>query len=362
MKKLHFILFLISFCANASAQTIISLKTDPLSGQYTTFTVQSVQSDTLNVNGKDYPLEWGCYSFVRKGQFYQGLPGQVFEFDPLVEGSQEVPGLEIDGQLVPVGIPGVDYFDVFIISQAPFSPVQMTVYFNQITNTIETTHGQLFNGYTSTQPDAIELGYGYYLNVGLGGVICQINLPVELKSFEATEGGCRVELVWKTATETNVSHFEVQESANGTDFVAFGRVDAAGESQVERTYTYTDEQLTASNYYRLHIVDFDGSAAFSDIILVTADCASGVSVSDIFPNPVREQLNINVNSNVDHETANVVVTDNLGRTVLTKGTEVFFGSNVINLDVNALPQGTYCITIQGENGWFTQPTPFVKVK
>jgi len=165
-----------------------------------------------------------------------------------------------------------------------------------------------------------------------------------------------------TATETNVSHFSVEQSTNGTDFVAFGRVDAAGESQVERTYTYTDEQLTASNYYRLHIVDFDGSSEYSHTILVTANCATGVSVSDIFPNPVREQLNINVNSNVDHETAKIVVTDNLGRTVMTQATEVFFGSNVINLDVNALPQATYYITIQGENGWFTQPTPFVKVQ
>jgi len=188
------------------------------------------------------------------------------------------------------------------------------------------------------------------------------NLPVELVSFRGIENNCQAILTWVTATETNVSHFSVEQSTNGTDFVAFGRVDAAGESQVERTYIYTDEQLTASNYYRLHIVDFDGSSEYSHTILVTANCATGVSVSDIFPNPVREQLNINVNSNVDHETAKIVVTDNLGRTVMTQATEVFFGSNVINLDVNALPQATYYITIQGENGWFTQPTPFVKVQ
>ncbi len=189
-----------------------------------------------------------------------------------------------------------------------------------------------------------------------------IDLPVELESFKGIEDDCKVVLTWVTATETNVSHFSVEQSANGTDFVALGRVDAAGESQVEQTYTYIDEQLTANNYYRLHIVDFDGSSEYSHVVLVDADCASGVSVSDIFPNPVRNTLSINVNSNVDNETSKVIVTDNLGRTVMTQATEVFFGSNVINLDVNALPQATYYITIQGENGWFTQPVPFVKVK
>ncbi len=194
------------------------------------------------------------------------------------------------------------------------------------------------------------------------GYVPFIFLPVELESFKGFEDDCRVELTWVTATETNVSHFSVQQSANGVDFSILGRVDAAGESQVERTYTYTDEQLTANNYYRLHIVDFDGSSEFSDIVLVNADCASDVSVSDVFPNPVRNTLNLNVNSNVDHETARIVVSDNLGRTVMTKATEIFLGANIVDLNVDALPQATYYITIEGESGWFTQPVPFVKVQ
>ncbi len=188
------------------------------------------------------------------------------------------------------------------------------------------------------------------------------NTPVELVSFKGIEDDCRVVLTWVTATETNVSHFSVEQSANGTDFSTLGRVDATGESQTEQTYTFIDEQLTASNYYRLRIVDLDGSFEFSDIVSIDADCASGVSISDIFPNPVRNTLNIRVNSNVDHETARLVVTDNLGRAVLTQNAQIFFGANTVELNVDNLPQATYYITIEGENGWFTQPVPFVKVK
>ena len=192
-------------------------------------------------------------------------------------------------------------------------------------------------------------------------------IPVELVTFKGIEDDCRAVLTWMTATESNVSHFSVEQSTNGNDFSILGRVDAAGESQVERTYTYTDKQLTANNYYRLHIVDFDGSSEYSDIILVNAGCASGVfvsdvSVSNISPNPARNVLNIRVNSSLDEETAKIVVTDNIGRTVLTKATEVFFGTNIIQLDVKNLPQATYHISIEGENGRFSQSVPFVKVK
>ncbi len=187
-----------------------------------------------------------------------------------------------------------------------------------------------------------------------------VDLPVELVSFKGTENDCQAILTWITATETNVSHFSIEQSANGTDFSTLGRVNATGESQTERTYTYTDEQLTTNNYYRLRIVDNDGSQEFSHVVLVKATCASGVSISDVFPNPVRDVMSIRFNSEFDHQTATVVVTDNLGRTIMTKTTGVSSGTNVIELNVNQLPQATYFISIQGENGWFSQPTSFMK--
>jgi len=162
------------------------------------------------------------------------------------------------------------------------------------------------------------------------------------------------------ASHTSSSIY-IEESTDGVNFIATGRVSAAGNSQSELTYTYVDDQLNGDNYYRLRIVDFDGSYDYSDIVHVTADCARDAVIPDVFPNPVRESLSIRFNSEFDHETATVVVIDNLGRTVMTEGVEVFSGANVIELNVNTLPQATYYITIEGENGWFKKPTSFVKI-
>jgi len=347
MKNLYFILFLISFCANASAQTIISLKTDPLSGQYTTFTVQSLQGDTLDVNGTRYPLEGGCYSFVRTGESYEGLPGETFVFDSLTDGTSEIGGLQVNGDLVPQGIPGVDYFDKFVISQAPFAPNEMSVYFNEVTNTIGMVNGQSFNGYTSNQPDAIELGYGYYLNVGLGGVICQINLPVELESFDVSLIDSYAEVVWVTVSEINTDYFDLQKSHNSVDFTTLGSISAAGSSSDERIYSYIDRELSVGTaYYRLKLVDIDGSFEYSDVISIKSDG----TVSDIFPNPtVNDLVNVRFNSTFDHEDAKVIITDMLGRTMMEIPITLFEGSNLVTVDPSRLPAATYVLTIQGSN-------------
>jgi len=187
-------------------------------------------------------------------------------------------------------------------------------------------------------------------------------LPVEMSSFKAAEKDCEVTLTWVTATELNVSHFNIEESTDGTNFIATGRVGAAGNSQSELTYTYVDDQLNEDNYYRLRMVDFDGFYEYSDIVHISADCAGGVIISDVFPNPVKSHINVLFNSDYDHQTAMIVITDNLGRTVLTETAGVSKGNNVIEVNVDKLPQATYFITIQGENGWFSQTTSFVKIK
>jgi len=222
------------------------------------------------------------------------------------------------------------------------------------------TNALACQGWTDVSPDPNPGNETPWASYDFG--YAPVRTPVELMYFKGAERNCEAILTWATATEINVSHFSIEESTNGTDFTTLGRVDAIGNSQTERTYTYTDEQLTANNYYRLRIVDNDGSQEFSEIVLVTASCASGVSIADVFPNPVNDAMSIRFNSDIDHETATVVITDNLGRTVMTEGIQVFLGANVVELNVNALPQATYFITIQGENGWFSQPTSFVKVK
>ncbi len=186
-------------------------------------------------------------------------------------------------------------------------------------------------------------------------------LPVELSYFKGTEEDCAAILSWGTASEINVSHFDIQRSYDGAVFTTIDRVDALGGEGIAVDYTYTDTQLTATNYYRLRIVDNDGQTEYSDIFTIQADCAGGISISDIFPNPTTNQLvNVQFNSNMNHEDARVVVRDMLGRTMMEVPITIFLGSNLITVDPTRLPAAQYVLIIEGAD-WRSSAERFVKL-
>lgn len=118
-----------------------------------------------------------------------------------------------------------------------------------------------------------------------------VTLPVAFVSFSANRSQGTVQLVWNTANEMNNSHFEVERSANGSDWETIGHV-AAGTSALADTYTYRDEAAPAAQtQYRIRQVDIDGNYGYSQVVLVGATTAataqatiiaSGKTVS-IFP-------------------------------------------------------------------------------
>ena len=88
-------------------------------------------------------------------------------------------------------------------------------------------------------------------------------LPVMLLSFDANPDGINTNLNWTTAQEINNSHFEIEFSINGFDFVKVDQViSGAGTTNDIIDYEYVHKnagQLGQQLYYRLNQVDFDGS-------------------------------------------------------------------------------------------------------
>jgi hypothetical protein len=94
------------------------------------------------------------------------------------------------------------------------------------------------------------------------------SLPVDLINFRATPGEESVDLSWKSANEKAFSHFELLRSVDGKEFVALGIV--AGSAA--NFYGYRDRApIQGRNYYRLKMVDMDGTSKLSRIISVVFD-------------------------------------------------------------------------------------------
>jgi hypothetical protein len=141
-----------------------------------------------------------------------------------------------------------------------------------------------------------------------------VALSVELVSFTALPQGNRVELRWKTATETNNHGFEVErklvsrfkdQDAGGTtsnlkletsnsSWTRIAFVEGSGTSNTSHEYTYTDRSLSAGKYsFRLKQIDRDGQFSYSPEVEVTAGVAPKEFIlSQNYPNPFNPTTNI----------------------------------------------------------------------
>ncbi|CAF4576832.1 unnamed protein product [Rotaria sp. Silwood1] len=90
------------------------------------------------------------------------------------------------------------------------------------------------------------------------------NLPVSLVQFTSKILNSTVLLNWQTANEVNVSHFNIQRSNNGKEFTTIGKVNA-GNKEYSFIDAISNLELGIRNwYYRLEIVDKDGTEDFKD--------------------------------------------------------------------------------------------------
>jgi len=86
-----------------------------------------------------------------------------------------------------------------------------------------------------------------------------IALPIELMSFEGLSDGPYNHLFWVTETENNTSHFNLQKSRDGEDWVTISTINAAGNSTQYIRYDVTDFEVSPIiNYYRLEQHDING--------------------------------------------------------------------------------------------------------
>lgn len=164
------------------------------------------------------------------------------------------------------------------------------------------------------------------------------SLPVNLLSFTGTTEGKTNRLEWVSTEETDFDHYELERSTNGNLFQEIGRVQpATAGTNNERQYVFNDNSPNVGlNYYRLRIVDTDGTFAYSRIVTLFNDEQGGTF--SLFPNPVVRELKF---SGLEDGNHNVSVLDALGRMVLQQQI-----SNNGPLNVSRLPNGTYFLEVR----------------
>ncbi len=125
--------------------------------------------------------------------------------------------------------------------------------------------------------------FGIFPTIGCAAIF----LPIELLNFDAWQSGFNNDLEWSTASESSSSHFEILRSSDGISYESIGSKQAAGESRHQIVYNFTDQfPLAGTNYYKLRMVDLNGSEEMSSIVAVDYELES--LAIRMFPNPVKK--------------------------------------------------------------------------
>lgn len=169
-------------------------------------------------------------------------------------------------------------------------------------------------------------------------------VPVEMATFEAYEEGSANILKWSTSTELNNSHFEVERSVNGSDFIKIGTVEGNGTTYEVSNYLFTDAMPALKTYYRLRQVDTDGSYEYSEVLAVKREKISTNHVK-MYPLPVNTDLTIDYNAYTTDDVA-IIVTNVTGQIVRTINTTAQQGFNQYTVNLSDLPSGSYFIQLR----------------
>jgi len=159
-------------------------------------------------------------------------------------------------------------------------------------------------------------------------------LPIELLRFEAELKESNVQLNW-VAVEDGLSHYEVERSLEGTTFVGIETVYAKGGTS---SYEAEDDKREGVVYYRLKMVEDDGTVTYSHVLAVEYHEESSVL---LYPNPTSGILNIEMDAG--HHM--VILFDVSGRELLRFESD----SPKERIDVSDLPSGVYVLRIDNES-------------
>lgn len=138
-------------------------------------------------------------------------------------------------------------------------------------------------------------GMSGFSDFGIGQSPNLALLPVELIDFSARKQEKSVLLQWQTVSEKGFNHFVLEKSRDGNTFFELAKVNGKGENGA--AYERTDTEPARINYYRLKMVDRDGTFEYSKIVVVTFD--DWQKELRAYPNPLTKGNGFFVNEAVN---------------------------------------------------------------
>ena len=180
-------------------------------------------------------------------------------------------------------------------------------------------------------------------------------LPLDIYNFDVGIRQGKVKLDWSIGNVVEVHKMVLQRSLDATKWEDLETFSVANG----RDFSYIDDSpYPASNYYRIQVLNDDGSAEYSTVMTVLMPVSQMIEDAiKVTPNPFQNTPNIAVSPGYDlTDLVQVSVMDAAHRDVIKKTMTL---NELPDLDLSGLSSGTYYIAVV-HSDWL-QPIRIVKL-
>lgn len=178
-------------------------------------------------------------------------------------------------------------------------------------------------------------------------------LPVKLMSFNGEKIENNVKINWATSTEINSSYFVIEFSNDGKNFVPIGKVKANGLANTIIKYNHIHDNVneflnnSLLAYYRLKMLDKDGTFQTSNTIVVRFDNFAQKTEVKCYPNPFENEINLTINNSTNNGLAEISIVDIKGSVLFQKNILVTPNQNNVSInELNFLNKGIYFVKVK----------------
>ena len=175
-------------------------------------------------------------------------------------------------------------------------------------------------------------------------------LPVRYVDCNAAYNNGFVALNWTTAYENSTEQFDIERGSDSIHFQKLTTIKGYGTLGSINFYKYSDAQSPETDllkilYYRIKSTDVNGKVVYSPVIRVNIEGISGLRSVKVSPNPVINDIALNLQLNRTCEVT-VKVMSSTGSVVFSQLMQGEAGMNYIKLNgTSQLQKGLYFVQV-----------------